>query len=173
MATAAVPPRAVSPPRRRDLGFSVIVVYKLAKAAVQIIAAAVLELALHLGVMERLHDLAAEARLGTSHLAFLVAHAIGTLTTARHVRILALAAALDGVLSFVEGMALHRRYWWAPWLIVVATGGALPFEIASLAREVKPVRLALFVVNLALVIYLARRALRERRAQSGQTTAAS
>jgi uncharacterized membrane protein (DUF2068 family) len=148
---------------RRDVGFSVIVAYKLAKAAVQLVAAGVLELALHLGALERLHDLAEATRHGTSRVALMVAHLIGQLTTARHVRILALALSLDGVLSFVEGMALHRRYRWAPWLIVVATGGALPFEIGSLLREVKPLRLALFVVNLALVVYLARRALRERR----------
>jgi uncharacterized membrane protein (DUF2068 family) len=150
--------------RRTDLGFSLIVAYKLGKAAVQTLAAIALEVALYFGATERLHDFAEEAlKQGTSRLAELVARALGQLTTARHVHILVLALSLDAVLSLVEGLALHRRYRWAPWLIVVATGGALPFEIASLAHKLRPLRLMLFLVNLALVIYLFRRARREHR----------
>jgi len=147
-----------------DLGFSLIVAYKLGKSVVQTIAAIALEAALYFGATERLHDFAEEAlKQGTSRLAELVARAVGQLTTAHHIHILVLAMLLDAVLSLVEGLALHRRYHWAPWLIVVATGGALPFEVVSLAHAVRPLRLLLFLVNLALVVYVFRRALRERR----------
>jgi len=160
-----VPGDVVAPParpRRADLGFSLIVVYKLLKAAVQTVAAVALEGALFAGATERLHEFAVTTVHGTSRLSELVARALGQLTTARHVHIIVLALALDAVLSLVEGLALHRRYRWAPWLIVVATGGALPFEVVSLARALRPLRLTLFLVNLALVVYLVRRALRER-----------
>jgi uncharacterized membrane protein (DUF2068 family) len=73
-----------------------------------------------------------------------------------------LALALDGSLTLVEGWSLHKRYAWGPWLIVVATSLALPFEIASLLKEAQPARLAILIVNVALVLYLLRRALHHR-----------
>ena len=36
----------------------------------------------------------------------------------------------------------------------VATGSLIPFEIYEIARKLSPVRIALFVVNVAIVIYL-------------------
>jgi uncharacterized membrane protein (DUF2068 family) len=146
-------------PRRADLGFSVIVAYKLLKAAVQTVAAVALEGALFAGATERLHDFAVTTAHGTSRVSELVARAVGQLTTTRHVHILVLALSMDAVLSLVEGLALHRRYRWAPWLIVVATAAALPFEVVSLAHALRPLRLMLFLVNLALLVYLVRRAL--------------
>jgi uncharacterized membrane protein (DUF2068 family) len=154
-----------SPPRRGELGLSLIVAYKLGKSALQLVAALALELALITGAAVRLHDLAAVAtEHGTSRLSTLVAHALGQLTTTRHLHLVVFALALDAVASAVEGWALHRRYRWAPWLIVVATFVAVPFEVASLVHALRPIRLALLLINLALVAYLARRALRERRA---------
>jgi uncharacterized membrane protein (DUF2068 family) len=70
---------------------------------------------------------------------------------------------LDGVLTLCEGWALHRRFAWSPWLVVVATGSLLPFEVVELVRRPHAVRLVIFVVNLTIVCYLAARATREGR----------
>jgi uncharacterized membrane protein (DUF2068 family) len=154
-----------SHPRDRDLGLSLIVGYKLVKSVVQLIAAVALEAALRTGETARLHAFAAAAtEHGTSRFSSLLASAVGQLTTAHHVHLVVFALALDGVSSLVEGWALHRRYRWAPWLIVAATSVAVPFEVVSLVHALRPIRLVLLLVNLALVTYLARRALRERHA---------
>jgi uncharacterized membrane protein (DUF2068 family) len=154
-----------SRPRDRQLGVRLIVAYKLVKSVVQLVVAVALEVALRTGETQRLHDFAGAAtEHGTSRFSTLLAHALGQLTTDHRVHLVAFALALDGVSSLVEGWALHRRFRWAPWLIVAATSVAVPFEVASLVHALRPVRLALLLINLALVAYLARRALRERRA---------
>ena len=61
------------------------------------------------------------------------------------------------MLTLGEGWALHRRFRWAPWLVVVATGSLLPFEVVELVRRPHALRLAVFVVNLTIVCYLATR----------------
>jgi len=74
-----------------------------------------------------------------------------------------IALAFDGILSVIEGWALLRGRWWAPWLVVLATGSLLPFEFIAFARRLNPVRAAVLAANLAIVVYLARKALREHR----------
>jgi len=79
------------------------------------------------------------------------------------------ALLFDGVLTACEGWALHRRFWWAPWLVVVATGSPMPIEIVEIVQRPHAVRLGVFVINLTIVCYLAARAMREirRRRASG------
>jgi uncharacterized membrane protein (DUF2068 family) len=81
-------------------------------------------------------------------------------TAPTHIHLVIAAALLDGALSLFEGWALHRRYRWAPWLIVCATGSLLPFEVVELSRGVRAGRLLVFGINLAAVLYLARSARR-------------
>jgi uncharacterized membrane protein (DUF2068 family) len=69
----------------------------------------------------------------------------------------------DGFMSLLEGWALLHGHWWGPWLVVVATGSLLPFEVVAFARHPHAVRAALFAANVAIVWYLARQAIRERR----------
>jgi uncharacterized membrane protein (DUF2068 family) len=45
---------------------------------------------------------------------------------------------------------------------VIATGSLIPFELGALLREVRLGRVLILLVNLVIVAYLARRALRER-----------
>ena len=77
------------------------------------------------------------------------------------------ALLLDGMLTACEGWALHRRFVWAPWLVVVATGSPMPFEVVELVRRPQALRLTVFVINLTIVCYLAGRATREVRRVSG------
>jgi uncharacterized membrane protein (DUF2068 family) len=55
--------------------------------------------------------------------------------------------------------------------VVVATGSLLPFEVVSFVRHPHLVRAAVFLLNVAIVAYLARKALRERRARTGSVGA--
>lgn len=71
--------------------------------------------------------------------------------------------AFDGGLAFLEGWALHRRWWWAPWLVVILTVAFVPAEIVALTRHASDGRGLLLVFNVAVALYPARRALREVR----------
>ncbi len=73
------------------------------------------------------------------------------------------ALVADGTMSLVEGWALLHGAWWGPWVVVVATGSLLPFEVVLLARHPHIVRAVLLVLNLIIVAYLLRGALRERK----------
>lgn len=60
------------------------------------------------------------------------------------------------LLNLVEAYGLHRRLRWAEWLTVVATGLLIPFEVYEVWHRFTPVRVGVLVLNVAIVIYLAR-----------------
>ena len=67
---------------------------------------------------------------------------------------LALALAVDGLSSLIEGWAVWRRRPWAPWLIVVATGSLIPIEVALLFERPTPMKVFILAVNVATVVYM-------------------
>src|SRR6266852_4262637 len=74
--------------------------------------------------------------------------------TTGHVKLAAAGALADAALSTVEGLALRAGRWWAPWLVVVATGALLPLELILAVRKPGGLRIGLLAVNLAVVVYL-------------------
>jgi uncharacterized membrane protein (DUF2068 family) len=66
-------------------------------------------------------------------------------------------------LRFAEGGGLLMRQRWAAWLTVVGTAAFIPLEVWELTRRVSLPRVAIFVLNVAILLYLARRLRRERR----------
>jgi uncharacterized membrane protein (DUF2068 family) len=148
------------------VGVSVIVLYKLAKAGVQLTLAAVLVVLLAGGLTTELHDFAVHlAKDGTSAWSVALAKLLVRVTTKSGVHLAIAALVADAALSFFEGWSLHRRFWWAPWLIVIATSTLLPFELVHIISRPHVGRVLLFVANLAVVVYLTRRALLEIRRQ--------
>jgi len=147
-----------------DLALRSIVVYKVVKSAVALIAGVVLLALLPFGLPEWIEQLAVRLRhhfvqAWTVHLAdWLVRH-----ISRHHIELSIAALFLDGAMTGVEGWSLKRRYWWGPWLVVGATGGLLPLEIYEWLRHPRVGRAVLFVVNLAIVLFLARHAWREHR----------
>lgn len=73
--------------------------------------------------------------------------------------------AADGVLTSLEAWGLARGRWWGPWLVVVLTGVFVPGELVALSRHASLTRIGLLVANVAIAIYLARRARRHARAK--------
>jgi len=67
----------------------------------------------------------------------------------------------DAVVSAVEGWALGRGYSWAAWLVVAATSLLLPVEVIELSYRTTVGRVVLFFVNLGIVLYLLKRAMKE------------
>jgi uncharacterized membrane protein (DUF2068 family) len=78
-------------------------------------------------------------------------------------------ALIGGALFFyaavfvVEGTGLVLRKSWAEWMTIGVTASLIPLEVYEIAREVTVVRVAVLVVNLATVAYLAWRVRDERR----------
>lgn len=156
----------------RPFGVRLIVLYKAVKAVVELALAVGLVVLAASGEVESVRELAAELRHHVaSRWSLLAGRALGALASARGVHLLELGLALDAALSAVEGWSLWRGYWWGEWLVVVATATPLPLELLEIARShhLSRVlsRVALAVINAAVVVYLARRIGRERREHRG------
>ncbi len=54
----------------------------------------------------------------------------------------------------IEGIGLILEYDWAGYLVVVATGSLIPFEIYEIVQKHSAVRIGILIVNIAIVIYL-------------------
>jgi uncharacterized membrane protein (DUF2068 family) len=144
-------------------GLRLIVAYKLAKAGGEIALAALLAMA---GAEVPAGNLAARlSRHVAAAWSLEVSRFLGGAAGPHAIELVIAALVLDGLLTLGEGWALHRRFAWAPWLVVLSTGSLLPFEVVELVRRPRAVRLLILLVNVGIVCYLAARATREVRAR--------
>ena len=141
-------------PRPRHAGLKVIGVLKLISG--------VTALAVGIGVFRFLgHDPGPHADRIITHLGLDPnnhhIHAAVSLITGidpTHLRALEFGTYFYAALHTVEGTGLILGYHWAEYLVIVATGSLIPFEIYEIARKFTVLRIALFVLNVAIVIYL-------------------
>ena len=146
---------SVPAPRKVPVGLEAIILYKLIKAVLEAL----------LGILA-VWLLARGAEAGAATLAEVllehfaggwaleVATVIVVIATSGHVKFVAFAAFADAALSAVEGLALRAGRWWAPWLVVIATGALLPWEVIAAVRKPGWLRIGILVVNVAVVAYL-------------------
>ena len=59
-------------------------------------------------------------------------------------------------LDLVEAYGLAKRYRWAEYLTVIATGMFIPFEVYEIIIRVTPLRIGALVINILIVIFLAK-----------------
>ena len=145
-----------------DRGVRAVILYKTVKGVIELSAAVILGLLLLLHETEGLHDIAAGIRHHvTGGWSVRLADYLMAGTSHHSIVITVIALTLDGALTSVEGWALARNHWWGPWLVVVASGALLPFELFELVRKPRVGHLVILVMNAAIVVYLARKALRE------------
>ena len=152
------------------MALRLVIAYKLIKACGELALAGVLAMVLASGGADTVREAVASlSRHLTSAWSLRLSALVASAASAHAVVITIGALLFDGVLTACEGWALHRRFAWAPWLVVIATGSPMPFEVVELVRRPHGVRLVVFVVNLTIVCYLAARATREirRRRESG------
>jgi uncharacterized membrane protein (DUF2068 family) len=151
------------PSAPNEVGLRLIVGYKLVKAALEV-ACGVALLLFSAKVTDELRSVAIHVREhAAAAWSILLAKKVVQEATPRHLIVVAVASLLDGVLTAIEGWALHSRRRWGAWLVVVTTSGFLPFEIVSLARRVTAGRVTLLFVNVAILVYLIRRESSKRR----------
>jgi uncharacterized membrane protein (DUF2068 family) len=77
----------------------------------------------------------------------------------------AIGSFVYSVLLLVEGVGLCLRKRWAEFLTVVITASLLPFEFYELYRRLTVSGVVITIVNLAIVVYLIMRLLRDRQHQ--------
>jgi uncharacterized membrane protein (DUF2068 family) len=58
------------------------------------------------------------------------------------------------LLHLIEGIGLILEHDWAGYLVIVATSSLIPFEIYEIAKKLSLPRIALLVLNIAIVLYL-------------------
>jgi uncharacterized membrane protein (DUF2068 family) len=71
-----------------------------------------------------------------------------------HLVVLGLAASAYAVLEATEGVGLWMGKRWAEYLTLVATSALLPFEIWELSISVTTLKTIVFLINVAVVVYL-------------------
>jgi uncharacterized membrane protein (DUF2068 family) len=146
------------------VGVRLIVAYKGIKAVLEIALAVALVLVIRRGGLSGLQAAAESLEHHvTSRWSILVGRAIAKAVSGRGLHVVELGLALDGILSAVEGWSLWRGYRWGSWLVVVATATPLPLEVHHLARSHGFSRAVLVLLNVAVVVYLARRIARTPR----------
>lgn len=152
LSSSAVPTR-----EPRALGVRLIVLYKGVKSVVEIALAIALVVLAAVGEIATLREVAIQLKENlASRWSLMLGRALAALVSQRGVHLLELGLALDGVVSAFEGWSLSRGYRWGPWLVLAATATPLPLEIHEIVRTHRPSRVVLAVVNLAIVLYLAR-----------------
>jgi uncharacterized membrane protein (DUF2068 family) len=154
-------------PRPRHVGLKVIGALKLISGATALLVG--------IGVFRFLgHDPGPRAERLISHLGLdphnaIIHEAISRITgiDRAHLRALEAGTFFYAALHTVEGIGLILGYHWAEYLVIVATGSLIPFEIYEIARRFTLVRVGLFILNVAIVIYLIITLRKDRRARSG------
>ena len=141
----------------------IIIVYKLVKAGLWFVLAATILVMMQMGLGDRLLGLAQHLRLHAHAWSLKLADLAVKASSRRSLWEIVFALVADGSLTLLEGWSLLHGRWWGPWLVVVATSSLLPFEVLALVRHPHVVRAIIFLVNLAIVAYLARKAVREAR----------
>jgi uncharacterized membrane protein (DUF2068 family) len=154
---------------KRPVGLEAIIVYKLAKAVGE---AGLGFVAVWLILRGAEAGAASLAEVVLEHFTGGWALKLATLLvragTSRHIQFVAGAAFADAALSAVEGLALRAGRWWAPWLVVCATGSLLPWEVWELYRRPAVLRVIVLIVNIGVLVYLLRAVAAEHRHARGR-----
>ncbi len=147
--------RASDSPERAEAALRVIIFYKVTRGALALAASAVLAAFAFGRGAASLTGLARGLRDHvTSGWTVALADALLGLVAPGRLWIVVAALAADGAMTCFEGFSLHRRWWWAPWLVVAITLTFVPFEVVRLARHLAIGRVLLLVANLLVAVYL-------------------
>ncbi len=150
-------------PGRRPRGLAVIIAYKVIKGILWLAFAVALPVLVHLGLENWVLEISAHLQHHAGAWSVALGKLVARAASRRGLVVILVALLADGVASLVEGWALIHGAWWGPWLVVATTASLLPFEVLAFVRHRRAVRAAVLLANAAIVWYLARTALRERR----------
>ena len=137
-----------------------IAIFRLAKALTLVLIGAGLLRLIHPGVANAL-------RVWFEALPFVTGHAAADRVMADFTRLppplmreLSAVAFAYAALFTTEGIGLLYGRRWGEWLTIIATTSFIPFEIVGVIREATATRVAMLMLNVAIVAYLVWRRVR-------------
>lgn len=142
--------------QRPDFGLRLIIVWKGIKA-VLLFALGITAFALVHSDLQAL-ALRAVRWFGLDPAGHRVARALAMVAglTPDRIAEIGVGAIIYACVNVLEGWGLHRRRTWAEWLTIILTTLLIPIEIYELARYPSLGKLLMLIVNILIVIYLAR-----------------
>lgn len=81
----------------------------------------------------------------------------------KHLRAIQAGTFVYAVLHLIEGTGLLLKKRWAGYMTVIITGSLVPLEGYEVIHKVNPVKIAVLVVNLGIVIFLVWRLRQEQK----------
>lgn len=134
-----------------------IVAFKAAKAALLTTFGVTALLVIHRDPVDVVLQLARAVHLPLTSRLFDRALMLAVRTTPAKEVAVALTAFGYAILLGIEGVGLYLRRSWARWFTIGATSSLMPIEVYEIVREPRILRVAIFVLNVAVVVYLWRR----------------
>jgi uncharacterized membrane protein (DUF2068 family) len=140
-----------------------IIGYKLVRSVTALGASGTLAVLIVSRRTEALRSMAEALRQhATSAWSVALARALVSAIAPHHVWLVVAALALDGSFTAIEAWALRSAPRWGPWLVVASTCVFVPFEVVALVRHPHVGRAVILLFNVAIVLYLVRRAVLKR-----------
>lgn len=156
-AVTIVPP----PP---DKGLRWVIAYKLARCVLALVLAAGIAGVVLTGRADSVMRLVTQLRHhASSGFSGALANALLKAAAPGRLWLIVGAFTLDGLVTGVEAFALRTGRRWGEWLVVVATGIFIPFELLALLRDPHFGRALLLLFNTLIALYLLVHVLREER----------
>ena len=157
------PSAPAAPPHKAPLGLRGVALFELAKGILFVVLALGLLSLVHKDVEETAADIVRWLHLDPAwHYSKLFVEASAKLTDTR-LRLLALFAAGLATIRGVEAYGLWHERAWAEWFAVISSGVYLPIEVHHFWKRPNVGGAIVFVVNIAIVIYLVRLLAENRR----------
>jgi uncharacterized membrane protein (DUF2068 family) len=139
---------------KRPSGLIAIVAYKTFTATIFAITSVSILFTInnHEGLQEFAESLALEGKKGI--VAWLLEKLLNI--NARTLLFASLATAVYTAISAIEAVGLWFEKEWARWLVIGVVTISIPFEIFEIIKGISPVKLIVFILNIAIFIYLIR-----------------
>lgn len=153
-------PRSTSEPATRAVpataGLRTVAMFEAAKGALVLLAGFGVFALIHRDAQHVADQLVRHFHLNPAHrFPRIFLHLAGQATPA-HLWLLAAGGLCYALLHFLEAYGLWRERRWAEWLAVITSGIYLPIEVWEVSKGLTWPRVTLLVINLAIVLYLAR-----------------
>jgi uncharacterized membrane protein (DUF2068 family) len=143
-----------------------IAIFKLLKAALLIaIGVGALKL-LHTDIASAVDHGAELLRLDPNSHYMNTAIAKASSITPDKIRVLGLGSMIYAGLFLTEGIGLWLEKRWAEWFTVFITSSLIPVEIYEISRRTTPAKIAVLLINFAIVAYLVSR-IRDKKSDPG------
>jgi uncharacterized membrane protein (DUF2068 family) len=144
-------------PDRRSSLLPWIVAFKAVKALALTALGLTLLFGIHRDPVEVAMRIAQGVHLPVTSRLFDLLFAFAVNATPQKELTLAITALGYAVVITVEGVGLHLRRGWARWFTIGVTGSLIPLEVYEILQRQEPIRVAILVLNIAVVAYLWRR----------------